>query len=198
TRSSLRRRSRRARCCRRRLPRRRPSPRSRPPRPRLRRRWAPPPRRPRRRRRPPPRLRQSPRAPRAWRSSPTRRRSTASSPRSSRREPTAAWPRDGPSRRPCAPRAPRPGGPEMTGQEIAFLIVSIVGGIAAIRLVTSQNVIHAALYLVVTLTSVGAVYLLLAAEFLAWVQILIYVGAIVVLLLFSLMLTKAPIGRDTL
>jgi NADH-quinone oxidoreductase subunit J len=59
-------------------------------------------------------------------------------------------------------------------------------------------VIHAALYLVVTLTSVGAAYLLLAAEFLAWVQILIYVGAIVVLLLFSLMLTKAPIGRDTL
>ncbi len=86
----------------------------------------------------------------------------------------------------------------MTGQEIAFLIVAIVGGIAAIRLVTSQNVVHAALYLVVTLTSVGAVYLLLAAEFIAWVQILIYVGAIVVLLLFSLMLTKAPIGRDTL
>jgi NADH-quinone oxidoreductase subunit J len=65
-------------------------------------------------------------------------------------------------------------------------------------MVTSNNVIHAALYLVVTLTSVGAAYLLLAAEFLAWVQILIYVGAIVVLLLFSLMLTKAPIGRDTL
>jgi NADH-quinone oxidoreductase subunit J len=86
----------------------------------------------------------------------------------------------------------------MSGQEIAFLIVAVVGGVAAIRLVTSQNVIHAALYLVVTLTSVGAAYLLLAAEFLAWVQILIYVGAIVVLLLFSLMLTKAPIGRDTL
>jgi NADH-quinone oxidoreductase subunit J len=86
----------------------------------------------------------------------------------------------------------------MSGQEIAFLIVAIIGGIGAIRLVTSQNVIHAALYLVVTLTSVGAAYLLLAAEFLAWVQILIYVGAIVVLLLFSLMLTKAPIGRDTL
>src|SRR5215211_5039513 len=45
---------------------------------------------------------------------------------------------------------------------------------------------------------VGAVYLLVAAEFVAWVQVLIYVGAIVVLLLFSLMLTKAPIGRDTL
>jgi NADH-quinone oxidoreductase subunit J len=86
----------------------------------------------------------------------------------------------------------------MSLTEVAFVIVAVVGAVAAIRMVTSQNVIHAALYLVVTLTSVGAVYLLMAAEFLAWVQILIYVGAIVVLLLFSLMLTRAPIGRDTL
>jgi NADH-quinone oxidoreductase subunit J len=64
--------------------------------------------------------------------------------------------------------------------------------------VTSRNVVHAALYLVVTLAMVGGVYLLVAAEFLAWVQVLIYVGAIVVLLLFSLMLTKAPIGREAL
>jgi NADH-quinone oxidoreductase subunit J len=86
----------------------------------------------------------------------------------------------------------------MTVQEVGFLIVAVLGSVAAVRMVTSNNVIHAALYLVVTLTSVGAAYLLLAAEFLAWVQILIYVGAIVVLLLFSLMLTKAPIGRETL
>jgi NADH:ubiquinone oxidoreductase subunit 6 (subunit J) len=59
-------------------------------------------------------------------------------------------------------------------------------------------VVHAALYLVVSLAMVGAVYLLVAAEFVAWVQVLIYVGAIVVLLLFSLMLTRAPIGRETL
>jgi NADH-quinone oxidoreductase subunit J len=74
----------------------------------------------------------------------------------------------------------------------------VIGGIGALRLVTSRNVVHAALYLVVTLAMVGGVYLLVAAEFLAWVQVLIYVGAIVVLLLFSLMLTKAPIGRETL
>jgi NADH-quinone oxidoreductase subunit J len=83
-------------------------------------------------------------------------------------------------------------------QEIVFLIVAAGGSLAAIRLVTSKNVVHAALYLVVTLASVGAVYLVLAAEFLAWAQVLIYVGAIVVLLLFSLMLTKAPIGLETL
>jgi NADH-quinone oxidoreductase subunit J len=79
-----------------------------------------------------------------------------------------------------------------------FVVLAVIGGIGALRLVTSRNVVHAALYLVVTLAMVGGVYLLVAAEFLAWVQVLIYVGAIVVLLLFSLMLTKAPIGRETL
>jgi NADH-quinone oxidoreductase subunit J len=86
----------------------------------------------------------------------------------------------------------------MSAQDWAFIVVGAVGSIAALRLVTSQNVVHAALYLVVTLAMVGATYLIAAAEFLAWVQVLIYVGAIVVLLLFSLMLTRAPIGRETL
>ena len=86
----------------------------------------------------------------------------------------------------------------MTGLEGAFTGLAVVGAISAIRLVTTRNVVHAVLYLVVTLAMVGGVYLILAAEFLAWVQVVIYVGAIVVLLLFSLMLTKAPIGRDAL
>jgi NADH-quinone oxidoreductase subunit J len=86
----------------------------------------------------------------------------------------------------------------LSAQEIAFVVVGIIGGIGAIRLVTSRNVVHAALYLVVTLAMVGGTYLLVAAEFLAWVQVLIYVGAIIVLVLFALMLTKAPIGRETL
>jgi NADH-quinone oxidoreductase subunit J len=86
----------------------------------------------------------------------------------------------------------------VTIQEWVFAILAVTGSFAALRLVTAKNVVHAALYLVVTLASVGAVYLLLAAEFVAWVQVLIYVGAIVVLLLFSLMLTRAPIGREAL
>ena len=86
----------------------------------------------------------------------------------------------------------------MTAPEWAFTVMAVVGSIAAIRVVTAKNVVHAALYLVVTLLSVGGVYLVLAAEFVAWVQILIYVGAIVILFLFGLMLTKAPIGRDAL
>jgi NADH-quinone oxidoreductase subunit J len=86
----------------------------------------------------------------------------------------------------------------VSAQEIAFVIIAGVGTLSAIRLVTSRNVVHAALSLVVTLAVVAGTYLLVAAEFLAWVQVIIYVGAIVVLLLFSLMLTKAPIGRETL
>jgi NADH-quinone oxidoreductase subunit J len=86
----------------------------------------------------------------------------------------------------------------MTSQEIGFTVVAVLGSISAIRLVTARNVVHAALYLVGTLAMVAITYLIVSAEFLAWVQVIIYVGAIVVLLLFSLMLTRAPIGRDTL
>lgn len=86
----------------------------------------------------------------------------------------------------------------MTSHEYAFGVLALVGGVSAIAVVTARNVVHAALYLVLTLLSVGGVYLLLGAEFTGWVQILIYVGAIVILFLFGLMLTKAPIGRDTL
>jgi NADH-quinone oxidoreductase subunit J len=86
----------------------------------------------------------------------------------------------------------------MTGHEYAFILLALIGTVAAVRVVTARNVVHAALYLVVTLASAGAAYLLLAAEFIAWVQILIYVGAIVILFLFGLMLTKAPIGREAL
>jgi NADH-quinone oxidoreductase subunit J len=86
----------------------------------------------------------------------------------------------------------------VTAQEYAFLVVAVIGGLAAVAVVTARNVVHAALYLVVALASVGITFLLVGAEFVGWTQILIYVGAIVILFLFGLMLTKAPIGRDTL
>ena len=86
----------------------------------------------------------------------------------------------------------------MTLHEWIFSGLGAVGILAAVRLVTARNVVHAALFLVVSLAMVAGVYLLLAAEFVAWVQVLIYVGAIVVLLLFGLMLTRAPIGREAL
>ena len=86
----------------------------------------------------------------------------------------------------------------MNGQEVTFLILAVIGGLAGVLVVTSRNVVHAALWLVVALSSVAGVYLLLAAPFVAFVQVIIYVGAIVVLLLFGIMLTRAPVGRRVL
>ena len=82
----------------------------------------------------------------------------------------------------------------MSWVQVLFLLLALVAVGSALLVVTTRNMVHAALWLVVTLGSVAGVYLLLAAEFLAWVQVLIYVGAVVVLLLFALMLTKAPTG----
>lgn len=83
-----------------------------------------------------------------------------------------------------------------TGVEIAFLLVGLVTLGAAVITVTTRQLVHAALWLVVALGGLAVEYLLLTAEFIAWVQVLIYVGSVVVLLLFGLMLTRAPIGRS--
>ncbi|MET0921177.1 MAG: NADH-quinone oxidoreductase subunit J [Acidimicrobiia bacterium] len=80
----------------------------------------------------------------------------------------------------------------MVVQNIAFWIIAIAMGLAAIGVVRSQNVVHAALYLVVVLAGAAAQYILVAAEFVAWVQVLIYIGAVVILFLFGIMLTRAP------
>ncbi|MFE9736764.1 NADH-quinone oxidoreductase subunit J [Streptomyces sp. NPDC006477] len=83
-----------------------------------------------------------------------------------------------------------------TGVEIAFVLVGLVTLGAALVTVTTRQLVHAALWLVVALGGLAVEYLLLTAEFIAWVQVLIYVGSVVVLLLFGLMLTKAPIGHS--
>ncbi|MDQ3877142.1 MAG: NADH-quinone oxidoreductase subunit J [Actinomycetota bacterium] len=82
-----------------------------------------------------------------------------------------------------------------TWQQVVFWALAVVMAFAALRVVTSGNVIHAALYLVATLMGAAGLYVLLLAEFVAWVQVLVYVGAVVVLMLFGLMLTRAPIGK---
>jgi NADH-quinone oxidoreductase subunit J len=81
-------------------------------------------------------------------------------------------------------------------QNIAFGILAAAMAAASIKVVTTKNVVHAALYLIVVLAGVAGIYVLLAAEFVAVVQILVYIGAIVVLFLFGVMLTRAPIGKD--
>ncbi len=85
----------------------------------------------------------------------------------------------------------------MLAQNIAFGIIAAAMIISALRVVTARNLVRAALYLVVVLAGVAAQYILLAAEFTAIVQVLIYIGAIVVLFLFGIMLTRAPIGEES-
>ena len=84
----------------------------------------------------------------------------------------------------------------MLPENIAFGILAAAAVISAIRVVTTKNVVHAALYLVVVLSSIAANFILLAAEFVAVAQVLVYVGAIVVLFLFGVMLTRAKLGHE--
>lgn len=69
---------------------------------------------------------------------------------------------------------------------------------AAIGLILARNVFHSALFLVVTLGSVAGVFVILGADFLAAVQVLIYIGAVMILVLFAVMLTPQPSGMPTL
>ena len=84
---------------------------------------------------------------------------------------------------------------DLVAQNVFFGILALVMSVSAVRVVTTQNVVRAALYLVMVLAGVGGIFILLASEFLAAVQVLVYIGAIVVLFLFGIMLTRAPIGR---
>lgn len=85
----------------------------------------------------------------------------------------------------------------LVAQNIAFGVIAAVMIVGAIRVVTSSNVVHAALWLVCVLAGAAAQYLLVYAEFVAVTQILVYVGAVMVLFLFGVMLTRARIGRES-
>jgi NADH-quinone oxidoreductase subunit J len=85
----------------------------------------------------------------------------------------------------------------MLGPNIAFGILAAAATLSALRVVTTKNVVHAALYLVIVLSAIGGIFILLLAEFVAAVQILVYVGAIVVLFLFGVMLTRARLGEQS-
>jgi NADH-quinone oxidoreductase subunit J len=86
---------------------------------------------------------------------------------------------------------------ETTTQYVAFGIIAAVMILAAFNVVTTTNVVRAALSLVIVLAGVAAQYILLAAEFTAVVQVLVYIGAVVVLFLFGIMLTRARIGHES-
>ena len=75
-----------------------------------------------------------------------------------------------------------------------FLVIALAVLISSFRVVTSKNVVHAALYLVGALGGTAGLFVLLSAEFVAWVLVLVYIGAVIVLFLFGIMITRAPTG----
>jgi len=78
----------------------------------------------------------------------------------------------------------------MTGEQIAFLVVAGLTLFFAARVVTTGNLVHAALWLVATLSGVAVLFALLNASFLAVVQVVVYIGAIAILFIFAVMLTR--------
>jgi len=78
----------------------------------------------------------------------------------------------------------------MTPDQIVFLIVAFVTLGAGFMVVTTRNLVHAALWLVATLFGVAITYALLNASFLAVVQVVVYIGAIAILFIFAVMLTR--------
>lgn len=84
-----------------------------------------------------------------------------------------------------------------TPENYVYLVIGVPLLTAAYRVVTSRNVVHAVLYLVGALAASAALFLLLGAEFVAWTVVLVYIGAVIVLLLFGIMITRAPLGVET-
>ncbi len=80
--------------------------------------------------------------------------------------------------------------------QIIFLVVAAATLVSAILVVTTRNLVHAALWLIVTLFSVAVIFVLLEAGFMAVVQVVLYIGAIAILIIFAIMLTRKAMSDD--
>jgi NADH-quinone oxidoreductase subunit J len=78
----------------------------------------------------------------------------------------------------------------MTPIQFIFIILAAITLGAAFMVVTSRNLVHAAIWLIVALFGVACFFVLLSAGFLAVAQVVIYIGAISILLIFAIMLTR--------
>ena len=81
--------------------------------------------------------------------------------------------------------------------QILFVVIAGVGLLAALGTVLARNLVHAALYLVGFFFTVACLFVLLEAEFLAALQVLVYIGAVAIILMFGIMLTRNIQGDDT-
>jgi len=86
--------------------------------------------------------------------------------------------------------------PIFVAQNVFFAIIALLMVVSALKVVTTTNVVHAALWLVLVLAGAAAQFILLGSEFVAVTQVLVYIGAVVVLFLFGVMLTRASMGDD--
>ncbi len=77
---------------------------------------------------------------------------------------------------------------------VTFIVLSVITLVSAIFVITRRNAVHSAIWLIVTLFSVGGIFLLQHAEFLFAVQIILYVGGIMVLFLFVVMLVDIDVA----
>jgi NADH-quinone oxidoreductase subunit J len=84
----------------------------------------------------------------------------------------------------------------MTFMQILFLVVAAVTLFSAMMVVSSRNLMHSALWLVLTLLGVAVSFAMLEAGFFAIVQVLVYVGAIAILIIFAVMMTRQVMRRD--
>ncbi|NDV18974.1 NADH-quinone oxidoreductase subunit J [Pseudodesulfovibrio sp. JC047] len=80
--------------------------------------------------------------------------------------------------------------------KVAFCVYTLIILGGAIVAVTSSSLVRALVGLITTLVGVAGMYLLLASPFMAFMQLLIYVGAVSVLIFFAVMLTRAELGGD--
>ena len=78
----------------------------------------------------------------------------------------------------------------MSYEEVIFYFVAALTVLGALGVVLARNVVHCALFLILALLAVAGVFILLSAEFLALVQVLIYGGAVTILILFAMMLPR--------
>src|SRR5690349_6987955 len=80
---------------------------------------------------------------------------------------------------------------ELNAQTIAFFIFSVLTLGGALAVVTNRNLVHGAVYLIASFFGVSGLFVLLSAPFLAAVQVLVYIGAIAILIIFAVMLTRS-------
>lgn len=85
----------------------------------------------------------------------------------------------------------------MTELQVVFLIGALITLVSALMVVTVKNLIHAAFYLILSLFGVAVLFVLLNATFLAVIQVVVYIGAIAILIIMAVMVTRNVIGSQS-